>query len=308
MKCAYCGQVTKGTKEHIISSGILDLFPECYITFDETRGKTHLSDPMVKDVCSECNNKRLSYIDSYAKNFISKYFIEEYQENDRVEIEYDYTMIQKTLLKYAFNDMRSHKEDCSFFDEEIRRFLTNFSDTTPKEYITVLCGLAVNVSPIPDAFMGNLKLRWAKEPVFFSNGTIDYIDYETGQVHINNKVEKQTFIDLRVSYVFRFNSVQFLLLCWDKTSADIEQNKTILKYQYPYYLMNANDKTAIIPICTDEGNYFQFNHIHVSWDLRFEVGKMRKLASGGRFQYKELYEEAWKEEEKLIIDEHPRGE
>ena len=70
-------------------------------------------------------------------------------------------MIQKMLLKYAYNDMRSHKEDCSFFDEEIKQFLMN------------------------------------------SN--------------------------LEISYVFRFNSVQFLLLCWDKESNKIEQNRTVLQ-------------------------------------------------------------------------------
>ena len=37
MKCAYCGEEAKGTREHIISSGILDLFPECDLTFDEYR-------------------------------------------------------------------------------------------------------------------------------------------------------------------------------------------------------------------------------------------------------------------------------
>ncbi len=37
MKCAYCGKEAKGTKEHIISCAILDLFPECYITFDDAR-------------------------------------------------------------------------------------------------------------------------------------------------------------------------------------------------------------------------------------------------------------------------------
>ena len=39
MKCAYCGKETKGTKEHIISSAILDLFPECYLTYDGLRKK-----------------------------------------------------------------------------------------------------------------------------------------------------------------------------------------------------------------------------------------------------------------------------
>lgn len=44
MVCAYCGKEAKGTKEHIISCAILDLFPECYITFDETRNRIHESD------------------------------------------------------------------------------------------------------------------------------------------------------------------------------------------------------------------------------------------------------------------------
>ena len=56
MKCAYCGKEGKGTKEHIISCAILDLFPECYITFDDARHTYHESDPMIKDVCADCNN------------------------------------------------------------------------------------------------------------------------------------------------------------------------------------------------------------------------------------------------------------
>lgn len=193
MVCAYCGKEAKGTKEHIVSCAILDLFPECYITFDETRNRIHESDPMVKDVCADCNNNRISYIDSYAKDFIAKYFIQTYSENDRVEIEYDYVMIQKMLLKYAYNDMRSHKEDCSFFDEEIKQFLMNSNDAIPKANITILCGLAVNVSPVPDAMFGNLKLRWGKNPLFYSNSTIRNINYETGQITLNEDIEKKIF-------------------------------------------------------------------------------------------------------------------
>ncbi len=43
MICAYCGQEAKGTKEHIISCAILDLFPECFATIDSIRGKVHLA-------------------------------------------------------------------------------------------------------------------------------------------------------------------------------------------------------------------------------------------------------------------------
>jgi hypothetical protein len=306
MKCAYCKKETKGTREHIISSGILDLFPECYITFDSARNVIHEADPVVKDVCSDCNNNRISYIDSYAKELIGRYFTRKYNEDDIVEIEYDYAMIQKVLLKYAFNDMRSHKEDCSFFDKEILHYLMNESDNVPKENVTVLCGLAINVSPIPDVMNGNLKLRWCKNPFFYSNSTIRNINYETGQIFLNENVEKEEFPDLRLSYLFRFNSVQFLLMCWNKHSEKIEQNKTVLKYQYPYYLMKANDEKAILPVCTNELNYHRYENIHVCWDGLFEVGLMRKLSSGGTYEYKELIEKEWREEEKRIRERYPR--
>lgn len=305
MECAYCKKETKGTREHIISSGILDLFPECYITFDGARNVIHEADPIIKDVCLDCNN-RISYIDSYAKDFIGRYFTKKYNKDDIVEIEYDYTMIQKVLLKYAFNDIRSHKEDYSFFDKEILHYLMNESDNNSKENVTVLCGLAVNVSPMPDVMTGNLKLRWCKNPIFNSNSTIRNIDYETGQIFLNENIKKEEFLDLEVSYVFRFNSVQFILMCWNKDSKKIEQNETVLKYQYPYYLMKANDQKAILPLCTNEANYHIYENIHVCWDGLFEVGLMRKLASGGKYEYKELVESMWKEEEKKIREKYPR--
>lgn len=306
MKCAYCGREAKGTREHIISCAILDLFPECYITFDNARQAIHQADPMVKDVCADCNNNKISYIDSYAKEFISQYFIEKYNEDSFIEIEYDYVMLQKMLLKYAYNDMRSHKEDCSFFDEGILHYLMNEVDNEPKKNVTVMCGLAVNVSPVPDAMFGNLKLQWCKDPLLYANSTINHINYETGEILINENIEKEEFLDLKVSYLFRFNSGQFLLMCWEKDSENIETNNVVLEHSYPYHLMKAGERKAVLPICTDELNYHKFEHIHVRWDLLFEVGRMRKYASGGKYEYKEKYEKEWKEEEKRIKEEHPR--
>lgn len=74
MICAYCGKEAKGTKRAYnikwntwIISGML--------RNNRRREKYRASrDPMVKDVCADCNNNRISYIDSYAKEFIEKYF------------------------------------------------------------------------------------------------------------------------------------------------------------------------------------------------------------------------------------------
>lgn len=196
MKCAYCGKEAKGTKEHIISCSVLDLFPECYLTLDETRGVVHQADPVVKDVCAKCNNEKLSYIDDYAKNLISQYFTRKYAENDELEIEFNYVMVQKMLLKYAFNDLRAHSESCAFFDDEMLHYLLNETDDSPKGNVTVLCGLAVNVTPLPDAAFGNLKLRWCKDPLFLSNSTVLHIDYDTGKIVLNEDVETEHFQDL----------------------------------------------------------------------------------------------------------------
>ena len=67
MICAYCGREARGTREHIISSGVLGLFPECFATIDPERDAVYENDPMVRDVCADCNNNRISYIDTYAK-------------------------------------------------------------------------------------------------------------------------------------------------------------------------------------------------------------------------------------------------
>jgi len=69
--------------------------------------------------------------------------------------------------------------------------------------------------------------------------------------------------------------------------------------------MKANDEKAVIPLCTDELNYHKYEHIHVGWDGLFEVGLMRKYASGETYEYKELYEKEWAEEEKRIKEKHP---
>ena len=49
-----------------------------------------------------------------------------------------------------------------------------------------------------------------------------------------------------VSYPFKFNSVQFLLLCWDKSSDKIEQNNIVLECQYPYCMLKAGNTTVTL--------------------------------------------------------------
>ena len=108
--------------------------------------------------------------------------------------------------------------------------------------------------------------------------------------------------------MFKFNSVQFLLMCWNKESDKIKQNNIVLECQYPYHLMKAEETKAVLPICTDESNYHHFEHIHVRWDGLFEVGLMRNMQVEESLYIRKNMKNEWVKEEQKIITEHPRGE
>lgn len=308
MKCAYCGKEAKGSKEHIISNSVLDLFPECFLTIDEERKLVYQADPMIKDVCIDCNNK-ISYIDSYAKTFIEKYFIKKYSKDNSLNIAYDYSLIQKICLKYAFNDLRSKRKDTSFFSEEIIGFLLDKNKNEPLRNVTVLAGLAVNTSPIPDYIFGNMKFRWSDSLVFCENSLVMNIDYDTGKITLRENLEIQRFKSIELSYVFRFNSIQLLLLCWDKdiSDADLKENKIILEYKYPYSLLDISGYSKISR-CTSEITYHNENIIDVTWgqSIMDEISFMRGTFTEEYKKYMSFVEGEWDKVEKNIAEEHPR--
>ena len=309
MICAYCGKEAKGTKEHIISSGILGLFLECFATIDGERSIVHQGDPMVKDVCADCNNNRISYIDSYAKEFIEKYFLVKYKKDDTLSVEYDYTMIQKMCLKFAFNDLRARKKDVSFFDDEVKEILLNEEKSSPLGNITILAGLAVNTSPAPDYMFGNMKLRWGDSPLLLANSIVTNIDYNTGHITLREEREIQEFENYALSYVFRFNSLQLLILCWDRDIKEdvLNKNNIILKYQYPYSILDASGNT-VLSRCTSEVTYHHEQLIDVTWGqgLMDEISYMRGTFSEQSEKYFEEVQKRWDEEERKLAEEHPR--
>lgn len=308
MKCAYCGNEAPATKEYIISSGILDLFPECYLTFDEMRNVIHASDPIVKDVCADCNNNRLSYIDNYAKQLVQKYFLQKYEADATLEFQYDYAMVQKMLLKYAFNDLRSRKDDISFFNKPIINFLLDENNKVPLNNVSVLAGLAVNTSPAPDYMLGNLKLRWSKSPMLLANSIVQHYNYETGQIVLRDNMEAENFEGLLLSYIFRFNSGQFILLCWDENSAKVEQNLEVMEIQYPYKNLNKEPQLITLIRCTNEATYHRFQLVDVNWGnaIMDEISTMRRLASKSSENIMKTINEQWEQEEARLAKEHQR--
>jgi len=144
--------------------------------------------------------------------------------------------------------------------------------------------------------------------MLLANSIVMHIDYETGQIFPRDHMETENFEGLKLSYIFRFHSGQFILLCWDKQSPKINDNLAVIKFQYPYTMLDEDTSPSILSRCTNETTYHMFQIVDVNWghDLMDEISTMRRLASG---QYNSTMEEPnnlWQQEEQRLADEHRR--
>lgn len=308
MICTYCGKDKKGTKEHVISKAVLDLFPECDLTINGETGRVYTGDPMIKDVCQECNQK-INYIDSYAKEIINQYFVQDYSYNDELYFCYDYTLLQKMCVKYAYNDCRVNKYNIGFFDDEIIDWLLDKQNYKPNTRITLMGGLAINTSPVPNFLFGNEKLRWVASPLLLSDSLVERIDYYTGELCLNESPKQQELPGKIISYIFRFNSLQIIMICWEKNISDdtLTENNTLLRAQYPYTILGVSGK-SVLKRCTSEVTFHQFNIVDVVWgqEVLDEVSYLRGTFSDSYQDYLKEIDMEWKKVEEGIAKAHPR--
>lgn len=111
--CAYCGQDRKATREHLIPDWYLqiDRSPDD-VTFLERAKKRFIdSDPVIKDVCGPCNNGPLSSLDGFGRNLYATTLSNYLYGNSSQQLEVDFTLLVKWLLKIAFNSARVNNTD-----------------------------------------------------------------------------------------------------------------------------------------------------------------------------------------------------
>jgi hypothetical protein len=304
MICAYCGKNGKKTSEHIISRGVLELFTECNYTYNNNLKKVYQSEPVVNDVCSDCNNKKLTYIDAYATEFVKEYFMKDYEPNCNVLVNYDYNLLSKMLIKYAFNDSRALKKNISYFDEEVKSFLLNKENTLIPKNISIYGGIAVNTSAYPSFMFGNKKLLWICNPVFLENSLIRYYDTETGQVIPRENLENWDIKGLQFSYLFKFNSGQFIIMFW--TDKEMQQKyEKVISLMYPYTLIEPNKTNVILQRCTHAYNFHIPEIIDVSWGISMAdaTNSLVRTDINPIFIQKKLNEE-WEKYEEVVRNKY----
>jgi hypothetical protein len=104
--CAYCDKPEKLTKEHIWPSTLIRKF-EDLLTYNKSQNKLYKGDPLIKDVCGACNNIHLSKLDSYLSKLFDEHFKEILNPGDSANLEYDYDLLLRGLLKISFNSARA---------------------------------------------------------------------------------------------------------------------------------------------------------------------------------------------------------
>lgn len=127
-KCAYCDMKTKLTKEHIWPKCLIKKMPELESRYIGSQNKFVKSELVISDVCSKCNNEKLSKLDSYFCSLYDKYFKDFHEEKKQFIFEYDYDLLLRSLLKIIFNSSRTINSDYNYF-EKFKHFIIDGNET-----------------------------------------------------------------------------------------------------------------------------------------------------------------------------------
>jgi len=105
--CAYCQKDKKLTKEHIWQKCIIKRMPELELKFLDSRKLVTNSELVITDVCSDCNNNKLSPLDSYFCELYDKYFFKYIEDKSNLKFKYNYNLLLRSLLKITYNSSRT---------------------------------------------------------------------------------------------------------------------------------------------------------------------------------------------------------
>jgi len=140
-KCAYCGSTKNITREHIIPAYLYSVIQELgkkSSGWIEKAGKAVGGEQTVKDVCSTCNNGVLSDLDSTSKLVFDKagLLVTNYKRA-QVELEFDYDLLLRWLLKVSYNSSRTNNNQSHLF-EQYRDYILTGENAPPYHQLSLI--------------------------------------------------------------------------------------------------------------------------------------------------------------------------
>lgn len=109
--CSYCDKEKALTKEHIWPKGFIDRADSDLLAYNKKLNRLINTEPVIKDVCAECNNEKLSSLDGYLCTLYDKYFTNIIEHGQPAEFSCDYDKLLRGLLKISYNSARTQKQD-----------------------------------------------------------------------------------------------------------------------------------------------------------------------------------------------------
>lgn len=245
-RCQYCKTVFdsdkyKRTAEHIIPRGIIDLYPEQYITFNDNNKYIDNNGLTIADVCKRCNGTLLSPLDSYGKQLISNNFIEEIPV-DLMDNEFpvilEYFQLSRWLLKILFNHQRSKKTDTEWYQRALGYMLYNIR--VEDIDFSIFMGMHINTTPLPEKFYTYKPLQIVNNPKLLGN-SLCLVSF--GIDPFINSLKVQGAFS---TYLIRFGTAIFYIILWEKNT------DKITKKFYNILMTNEFNFTRIV---SNKSNY-----------------------------------------------------
>jgi len=115
ISCAYCDKECNPTREHVVPRWYIKAVGKDGIeTFNARSPTKHIrGDILVKDVCKECNSGPLGTLDAYGKRLYFDLLRHPVYYGESVDLNCDYELLLRWLLKLCFNSARVHNSDVS---------------------------------------------------------------------------------------------------------------------------------------------------------------------------------------------------
>lgn len=219
--CQYCFKEFDKDKycktgEHIIPKGIIELFPDQYISFTKDKDFVDNDGIKISDVCGYCNNILLSALDSYGKDLIKTQFLEKIsgkQLENTFNKKFDYHKLSRWLLKIIFNERRSQKLDCRWFNKAHGYMLNgllveNFS-------FSLFAGVHINTTPLPEESYNYLPMQINNEPLLLGS-SLGIVSFGL------NPYDNSITVPMKMhTYCIRFGTAVFYCILWDEKVAQI---------------------------------------------------------------------------------------
>lgn len=110
-KCAYCGDESHLTREHIWPAFFNEKTEPRQFIYNGRVRKFHKGELRISDVCQRCNNEKLSLLDSYLSEIYNQNLKKVISPGESAELNYKYDLLLRVLLKISYNSARAFDSD-----------------------------------------------------------------------------------------------------------------------------------------------------------------------------------------------------